>query len=137
MRGPKWCKVWFKPEYVLFAISDSAFPGSSLLQGALDSIIKETAGGDNGAVGATAQIALDSVTKAQDAVTSIAKAIALSQPPQLSEYAPASPHHLLHLALILILLRQPENRRNKRSNNPATGRQAYLASCETLWPTDR
>lgn len=61
---------------------------ASLPQGALNSIIKETTEGDNAAVGATANVALDSVNKAQDAVESILKAILTNETPERSEYAP-------------------------------------------------
>ena len=59
------------------------------LQGALTSIITETAGGDNSVISVTAQVALDSVTSAQVSIGSIIDATLRNvMPLQLSEYAP-------------------------------------------------
>lgn len=67
-----------------------AFPHPSLLQTALNSIISE-ATGVNAVVGTTAQTALDSVTKAQNAVDSIGEDLLLAKTPSKTKYAPPLP----------------------------------------------
>jgi len=61
--------------------------GLAQCKGALQSIIKETAGGDNASVGDTANTALAGISKAQGAVDSIGKAILSGGTPQRSDQA--------------------------------------------------